>query len=69
MNPYENIIRTIVKSVEVDPRHVEAYIRLEWGTLQYLSFGQFVTEVGTAIESIAANGYAKAEALAKSYGL
>lgn len=52
-----------------DPRHVEAYMRLEHSTLDGLSAAQFRSEVAMAAECIRAGGVADAEGLALSYGL
>jgi len=52
-----------------DPRHVEAYMRSEYGTLDALSPGHFDAEVRTAVLCINAGGTAMAEQLAQSYGL
>jgi hypothetical protein len=54
---------------EIDSRHVEAYIRLEHGTLDHLSAARFEGEVLVAIRGIDEEGTAAAEALAGSYGL
>jgi hypothetical protein len=55
--------------VGADPRHIEAWMRLEHPTLDALSREQFRAEVATAIECIAAAGPAESEALAQSFGL
>lgn len=52
-----------------DPRHVEAYMRLEHGTLDGLSARQFNAEVEVSRQCIDAGGSADAESLALSYGL
>lgn len=51
-----------------DPRQIEAYMRLECGTLDWLSPARFKKEIRIACQCIDAdpNG---AEALAQSYGL
>lgn len=54
---------------QFDPRHVEAYMRLEHSTLDGLAEWQFWNEVTTAIECIKFGGAAEAEALAQSFGL
>jgi hypothetical protein len=67
MSFYETIIRDL--SPAGDPRHVEAYMRLEHGTLDRLSPQQFRAEVALAVACIAEGGTEAAEKLAKSYGL
>ena len=52
-----------------DPRHAEAWMRLEHGTLDALSPEQFQREVEIALACIAAGPLADSEALANSYGL
>lgn len=52
-----------------DPRHVEAFMRLQYGTLDHLDAATFETEVCIANACIAECGEGEAEALALSYGL
>jgi len=52
-----------------DPRHVEAWMRLEHPTLDGLTRAQFQDEVAAALDCIAAAPLAESEALAQSYGL
>jgi hypothetical protein len=52
-----------------DPRHVEAWMRLEHPTLDALSRSQFDAEVRIALECIAAGPLADSETLATSMGL
>ncbi len=52
-----------------DPRHIEAYMRLECGTLDGMSAFTFSVEVRLAAECIDAGGMAAAESLALSYAL
>ena len=52
-----------------DPRHVEAYMRIEHGTLDHLSPAQFARDVAIAVACVVAEGTDDAEALAESYGL
>lgn len=65
---YQERIRQIVRD-EFDPRHVEAYMRCEKGTLDGLSAHEFVKEAAIACACIAEGGTDAAEALAKTYGL
>ena len=55
--------------VDVDPRHVEAYMRLEHSTLDGLSHGQFKREVAIGINCIDADGLVNAESCARSFAL
>ena len=53
----------------VDPRHVEAWMRLEHPTLDTLSPERFAAEVDVAVACIAEAGLTASEALAASFGL
>ena len=55
--------------IGTDPRHVEAYMRLEHSTLDGLSHSQFKTEVIGCIGCVHADGTANAERCAQSFGL
>jgi hypothetical protein len=68
---YQRVIREILAQlgrIGVDPRHVEAWMRLEHSTLDGLSRGQFRAEVLAALDCIDADPHAS-ERLALSYGL
>ena len=52
-----------------DPRHIEGYMRLQYGTLGHLSRNDFEKEVDICSQCIMADGEANAEANAKSFGL
>lgn len=54
---------------DIDPRHVEGYMRCEHGTLDALSRAKFNREVQIAVALIEQDGLDTAEALALSYGL
>lgn len=72
MNFYQELIREELARqgrIDVDPRHVEGYARLEHGTLDGLSRGQFAREVRVGIACVDEGGKAAAENLARSYGL
>ena len=73
MNYYANAIREEMARAgrvgAADPRHVEAWMRLEHGCLNGLSRSQFAAEVGIALECIAASPIADSESLAQSMGL
>jgi len=70
---YQQIIREeLAKAghVGMDPRWIEGYMRLDHGTLDALSRGQFAHETREIAEGIVATGtQAEAESLARSYGL
>jgi hypothetical protein len=69
---YRNMIREDIArmgAIGVDPRHVEAYMRLEHSTLDGLSRQQWQSEVALAVECVKADGPDNAEACARSYGL
>lgn len=67
MNYYQEQIRKLAPGH--DPRHIEAYMRLEHDALDGLSAAQFRREVRIAVECIRAGGLANAESLALSMGL
>jgi len=52
-----------------DPRHIEAYMRLEHSTLDGLSASQFKAEVEIGRQCVDAEGAAIAETLAVSFEL
>ena len=54
---------------DADPAHIEAWMRLEYGTLDALSPARFAAEVSTALECIEHAGLDECDKLAHSYGL
>lgn len=72
-SPYDRLIRESMARVgrigAADPRHVEAFIRLERGTIYDLHPHQLDTEVALALACIRQGGTDEAEQLAQSYGL
>jgi hypothetical protein len=71
-SPYTDRIREQIAtlgSIGADPRHVEAYMRLEHPMLDGLSPRQFRTEVQVALDCLAVGGCVLAERCAKSFGL
>lgn len=69
---YEEMIREALARVGligVEPRHVEAWMRLEHGTLDALGEPQFQEEVEIAAMCVKEAGAERSEGLAKSYGL
>ena len=72
MNYYQEEISKILgktNHAEIDPRHVEGYMRLEHSTLDGLSSAQFKKEVFISIACIKEGGIDMAESNAKSFGL
>jgi hypothetical protein len=67
MSGYADLIREL--SPDHDPRHIEAYIRLEYGVLDHLSPERFALEASIAEACIKQGGLDAAEKLAVSYGL
>ena len=53
----------------VDPRHVEAWMRIEHPTPDGLSEAEFVTAMHTALAAVVEAGPEASEELARSYGL
>jgi hypothetical protein len=69
--PYHNVIYPILqilKRTDIDPRHVEAYLRLESPTLDSWSREKFRRTIPAVIQVIDKNPR-QAEELADSYGL
>ena len=67
MNIYQTLIQSIAP--DHDPRHIEAFMRLEYGTLDHLSPAKFRRECGIAADCIKQGGVNRAEDLAQSFGL
>lgn len=70
-SPYHNVIARVLSAGgnHADPRHIEAYMRLEHPTLDGLSAAQFDEEVAIAVACVHEDGAVNAEAVAQSYGL
>lgn len=68
MSLYQQHIRELAPD-EYEPRHVEAFMRLEHGTLDHLPREQFVREVEIGCACIDEAGHEHAEACARSFGL
>lgn len=78
-NFYSAKIAEILRGIgrtELDPRHVEAWMRCEagyahgnGGTLNHLSPEQFAHEVDIAVETIDGSPEGMSETLAQTYGL
>lgn len=74
MSSYASMIRTELdalggEATQIDPRHIEGYMRLECGTLDSLSRECFWVEVRMAVACVVYDGADNAENLARSYGL
>lgn len=61
--------RIAERTTDVDPRHIEAWMRLEHPTLDGLSAAGFEHEIDLAVMAIATAAPAESEALAASFGL
>jgi len=69
---YQKMIKEILKRLDrgyMDPRHVEAYMRLLHGTLDGISQEQLDRSARLCSSCVQAEGIRKAEELAQSYGL
>lgn len=70
---YQDMIREVLAANgyigQYDPAHVEAWMRLEYPTLDSLAPAQFAMEVETARYCIETSGVAASAALAASFGL
>lgn len=65
--PYTETFRKLAP--KYDPRHIEAYVRLEYSTLDHLPLATMKREVSIAIDCIEVGGLEAAESCAKSFGL
>jgi hypothetical protein len=69
---YRNLIQSILADMgrqEVDPRHVEGWMRCENPTLDHLDRATFQSEVKIAVACIDGPEGDVSERLAQSYGL
>ena len=70
---YQNLIRELLASGgrigAYDPRHVEAFMRLYYGTLDSFSRSEFASKVTEAVHMIDQTGLVESEELAVSFGL
>ncbi len=67
MTPYTETFRLMQPTH--DPRHIEAFIRVQYGTLDHLDRRMLEMESAIAAECITVGGLDEAEALAQSFGL
>ncbi len=65
--PYAAIIAPLAPGY--DPRHIEAYMRLQYGTLSHLSRDDFAREAKICMACVDTAGVEAAERCARSYGL
>lgn len=68
---YTDIINRIAADagVDVDPRHVEGFMRLQYSYLDHLDRATFKREILLTQEIIRTEGIDVAESCARSYGL
>lgn len=66
LSPYTPAILELAPSQ--DPRHVEAYMRVEHSTLDHLSPERFAAEVAVAVMCVTEGGEEMAERIAQSFG-
>lgn len=66
---YQKLIKELLGNRDYDPRHIEALMRLQYGTLDHLSRDDFRMEIPICIACIKIGGVEAAEKTAKSFGL
>lgn len=70
---YQSIIRAELARQglvgKYDPRHIEAYMRVRYSTLDHLPASQFRQEISLCCKCVDDGGQEYAERLAQSYGL
>lgn len=72
MSYYSAAIQAVLarlKRTDIDPRHIEGWMRLEHGTLDHLSGSRFRHEVALCIDLVDDYGVDRSDELAASYGL
>ncbi|MFL5909460.1 MAG: hypothetical protein ACJ768_02660 [Gaiellaceae bacterium] len=72
MSIYRTVIVAALASIkrpDIDPRHVEGFMRLQYGTLSHLDAATFKREAQLAVACIHVDGLEAAEANARSFGL
>lgn len=68
--PYTARISALLNPIEgIDPRHIEAYMRVEHTTLDGLNPRRFAAEVCLARQCVREGGRDMAERIAQSFGL
>jgi hypothetical protein len=72
-SPYHKTIKDALDKAGIlgkyDPRHIEAFLRVHYGTLDHLSMEDFIREMPICIDAINEGGVETAEAIAQSEGL
>jgi hypothetical protein len=68
---HDAIMRQLVKinRTELDPRHIEGYMRLQYGNLGNLDDVTFLAEAKICAQCIDAGGVEEAESNAVSFGM
>lgn len=66
---YQKLIKDLLNGAEYDPRHIEAFMRIQYGTLDHLTRDDFKREVALCKQCIDECGKDDAEKYAKSLGL
>lgn len=72
MTFYAAMISRVLHSMkrdDINPAHVEGYMRLQYGTLDHLDAVTFRREVAIGVECVDEAGIDRADELAMSYGL
>jgi hypothetical protein len=72
MSVYQKMIGMVLRGMrrpDVDPRHVEGWMRLTFGTLDGLGVAKFADEVRIAVDCCDEAGIDRSDDLARSYGL
>jgi len=70
--PYHNVIikqLQKLKRTDIDPRHIEAFMRVQYGSLDALSDRDFFKEAKICIMCVDEVGKKEAEETARSFGL
>jgi hypothetical protein len=66
---YQTLIKELLRGRDYDPRHIESFMRIQYGTLNHLTREDFEREVKVCMACIDACGKDDAEQYAKSMGL
>jgi len=72
MSRYTKIISEMLSEInrsEIDPRHIEGYMRDKFGTLDHLDRRAFKREVLSALACVDQGGKDQAESLAQCFGI
>ena len=66
---YQTLIRELLNGKDYDPRHIESFMRIQYGTLDHLTREDFKREVALCMKCIDECGKVEAEKYAQSMGL